>query len=365
VVERKKITVQEAPRTAMLNEAKILEKFWRDAIYTIVHILNRAQLRPNHEKNPYELWFGRPTFVKHFRTFGSKCYVKNGEDNLGKFDPRSDEGIFFAYSYNKKAYIFYNLRLLNIVESANVKIDDLKKSISQGIDKNSQQEDDDVESQQKYDDVESQQEDDNDETHENQPHTDEEDNEETSFPRAPSKRVQKNHHERKIIGDKSAGVETRRKLAFDSEQEILSLKETKSVNEDIKSKNWIKSMNEELDQIEKNQTWELVPRPKDKNVIGTKCIFKKKLNENGEIIENKARLVCKLYSQVEGIDFEETFTPVARLEAIIMFLGFACFRIFKIYQMDVKSTFLNGTLEEEVYVEKPEGFLFSENQDYV
>jgi regulator of extracellular matrix RemA (YlzA/DUF370 family) len=358
VVERKNRTVQEAART-MLNEAKLPDKFWRDAIYTTVHILNRAQLRPNHDKTPYELWFGRPTSVKHFRTFGSKCYIKNDEDNLGKFDPRSDEGIFLGYSSNKKSYRCYNLRLLKIVESANVKIDDLKKSISQGIDKKSQQEDDDVESQQEDDDVESQQEDDNDETKENEPHTDEEDNEETPFPRAPSKRVQKNHPESQIIGDKSAGVETRRKLAFDSEQAMLSLIEPKSVNEAIKSKYWIKSMNEELDQIEKNQTWELVPRPKDKNVIGTKWIFKNKLNENGEIIKNKARLVCKGYSQVEGIDFEETFSPVARLEAIRMFLAFACFKNFKIYQMDVKSTFLNGTLEEEVYVEQPEGFLLS------
>ena len=71
-------------------------------------------------------------------------------------------------------------------------------------------------------------------------------------------------------------------------------------------------MNEELDQIEKNKTWELVPRPKDKNVIGTKWVFKSKVNEDGEVIRNKAGLVCKGYAQVEGIDFEETFTPVAR-----------------------------------------------------
>jgi hypothetical protein len=118
------------------------------------------------------------------------------------------------------------------------------------------------------------------------------------FPGAPSKRVQKNHPKNHIIRDKSARVETRRKLAFDLEQAMLSLIETKSFNEAIKIKYWIKSMNEELDQIEKNRTWELVPRPKDKNVIGTKWIFKNKLNENGGIIKNKDILVCKGYSQV-------------------------------------------------------------------
>jgi hypothetical protein len=105
-------------------------------------------------------------------------------------------------------------------------------------------------------------------------------------------------------------------------------------------------MDEELYQMEKNQTWELVLRPKEKNVVGTKWIFKNKQNENGDIIKIKARLFCKGYSQVEGIDFEEIFSPVERLEAIRMFLAFACLRNFKIYKMDVKSTFLNGTLEE-------------------
>ena len=99
-------------------------------------------------------------------------------------------------------------------------------------------------------------------------------------------------------------------------------------------------MNEELDQIEKNHTWELVPRPHDKNVIGTKWIFKNKLKENGDVIGNKVRLVCKGHAQQEGIDFEETFAPVARLEGIIMFLAFSSFQQIKFYQMDVKSTFL-------------------------
>ena len=88
-------------------------------------------------------------------------------------------------------------------------------------------------------------------------------------------------------------------------------------------------------------------------MIGTKWIFKNKLNENGDVIRNKARLVCKWYAQQEGIDFEEKFSPIARLEAIRMFLAFSSFQRFKVYQMDVKSAFLNGDLEEEVYIEQP------------
>jgi hypothetical protein len=95
-------------------------------VYTAAHILNRAQLRVNHDKTTYELWFGRPTLVKHFIVFGRKCYIKRDDDNLGKFDSRSDEGIFLGYSSNKNSYICYNPRLHKIVESENVKVDDLK-----------------------------------------------------------------------------------------------------------------------------------------------------------------------------------------------------------------------------------------------
>jgi hypothetical protein len=108
-----------------------------------------------------------------------------------------------------------------------------------------------------------------------------------------------------------------------------------------------------------------VPIPKDKNVIGTKWFFRKKLDEDGQVVRNKTRLVCKGYAQVEGIDFEETFAQVARLEAIIMLLAFLCFNNFKVYKMDVESAFLNGNLEEEVYIEQLEGFQLSYNEDYV
>lgn len=109
----------------------------------------------------------------------------------------------------------------------------------------------------------------------------------------------------------------------------------------------------------------MVPRPKDKNVIGTKWVFKNKMNEDGQVVRNKARLVCKGYAQVEGVDYEETFAPMARLEAIIMFLAFASHKKLKVYQMDVKSAFLNGYLEDKVYIEQPNGFQLSNKRDYV
>jgi hypothetical protein len=89
------------------------------------------------------------------------------------------------------------------------------------------------------------------------------------------------------------------------------------------------------------------------------------MNEQGNIVRNKARLVCKGYAQIEGLDFDETFVPVERLEAIRMFLAYVCHKNFKFYQMDVNSAFLNGDLKEEVYMEQPEGFQLSNNPDFV
>jgi hypothetical protein len=115
-------------------------------------------------------------------------------------------------------------------------------------------------------------------------------------------------------------------------------------------------MHEELENFERNQVWTLVDPPRDVNVIGTKWVFKNKQGEDGEVVRNKARIVAQGYSQVEGLDFGETFAPVAHLEAIWILLAFAASKGFKLYQMDMKSAFLNDVIQEEVYVRQPPGF---------
>jgi hypothetical protein len=113
---------------------------------------------------------------------------------------------------------------------------------------------------------------------------------------------------------------------------------------------------EELENFERNQVWEFVDPPPGCKPIGTKWVWKKKEEEKGEVVRNKSRLVAQGYSQKEGIDYEETFAPVARLEAIRILLDFYVAKRFKLPEMDVKSAFLNGVLEEEVYVRQPPGF---------
>jgi hypothetical protein len=115
-------------------------------------------------------------------------------------------------------------------------------------------------------------------------------------------------------------------------------------------------MHDELHQFTRNDVWTLVPRPVEQNIIGTKWIFKNKTDEHGTMVRNKAHLVAQGYTQIEGVDFDETFAPVARLESIRIFLSIACHLDFKLYQMDVKSAFLNGVLQEEVYVEQSKGY---------
>ena len=116
------------------------------------------------------------------------------------------------------------------------------------------------------------------------------------------------------------------------------------------------AMQDELNQFKRNDVWKLVPAPDNQKVIGTKWVYRNKMDELGNVTRNKARLVAQGYNQQEGIDFDETYAPVARLKAIHMLLAFASFKCFKLYQMDVKSAFLNGYINEEVYVRQPPGF---------
>jgi hypothetical protein len=123
-------------------------------------------------------------------------------------------------------------------------------------------------------------------------------------------------------------------------------------------------MQEELNNFTRNEVWHLVPRP-NQNVVGIKWVFRNKKDEHGVVTRNKARLVAKGYSQVKGLDFEETYAPVSRLESICILLAYATYHGFKLYKMDVKSAFLNGPIMEEVYVEQPPGVEDSEYPNHV
>ncbi|GJU20019.1 putative ribonuclease H-like domain-containing protein [Tanacetum coccineum] len=125
----------------------------------------------------------------------------------------------------------------------------------------------------------------------------------------------------------------------------------------LDDESWVEAMQEELLQFKIQKVWTLVDLPYGKKAIGTKWVYRNKKDERGIVVRNKARLVAQGYKQEEGIDYDEVFAPVARIEAIRLFLAYASFMNFLVYQMDVKSAFLYGTIEEEVYVSQPPGFV--------
>ncbi|GJR05263.1 retrovirus-related pol polyprotein from transposon TNT 1-94 [Tanacetum coccineum] len=146
---------------------------------------------------------------------------------------------------------------------------------------------------------------------------------------------------------------------------FISTIEPKNMNETLTDKSWIIAMQEELNQFVANDVWELVPQPKNMTIIGTKWVFRNKLNENGVVSRNKARLVSQGYNQQEGTDYDETYAPVARLESIRILLAYARALDFKLFQMDVKSAFLSGFINEEVYVAQPPGLIDFEKLNHV
>nr|GEV44689.1 retrovirus-related Pol polyprotein from transposon TNT 1-94 [Tanacetum cinerariifolium] len=146
---------------------------------------------------------------------------------------------------------------------------------------------------------------------------------------------------------------------------FLTFVELKNNKEDLKESCWIEAMQEELNEFERFDFWELVPRPYRVMIITLKWIYKVKLHDLGGVLKNKDRLVARGYRQEQGIDFEEFFAPVARLEAIRIFIAYAAYKNMIIYQMDVKIVFLNDILREEVYVTQPNGFVDQDNPNHM
>ncbi|GJT08655.1 retrovirus-related pol polyprotein from transposon TNT 1-94 [Tanacetum coccineum] len=179
----------------------------------------------------------------------------------------------------------------------------------------------------------------------------------------------KDHPLDQVICDISKPVMTRQRLQTDSEVCMYALTvntiEPKNIKEAMADYSWIESMQDELNQFERLQVWELVLHPEGKNIIALKWLWKNKCDAKNIMVRNKTRLVAKRYRQEEGIDFEESFALVARLEAVRMFIAYATHKNITIFQMDVKTAFLNGPLKEEVYVSQPEGFIDLEFPDHV
>ncbi|GJX48034.1 retrovirus-related pol polyprotein from transposon TNT 1-94 [Tanacetum coccineum] len=179
----------------------------------------------------------------------------------------------------------------------------------------------------------------------------------------------KDHPIENVIEDPSRSVSTRKQLQTDARwcyfDAFLTSVEPKNFKQAMTELSWIDAMQEEIHEFERLQVWELVPCPDKVMLIKLKWIYKVKTDEFGGVLKNKARLVAQGFRQKEGIDFEESFAPVARIEAIRIFVANATHKNMIIYQIDVKMAFLNDELKAEVYVSQPEGFVDQDNPSHV
>ncbi|GKA01266.1 retrovirus-related pol polyprotein from transposon TNT 1-94 [Tanacetum coccineum] len=306
VVERKNRTLQEMSRT-MLNEQFLPQKFWCNAVDTSTYILNRILIRAILGKTPYELLRGRKPTLDYFKFFGSKCFILNTKDYLTKFDTKSYEGVFLGYSQNSKAYIVLNKHTRKIKESLNVTFDETPppSKTSPLVDDNLNEEEAIKVTERKI--LENNIED-----------------ETLEIDEIVNIKESRNHPLENIIGNLNQITLRSQAQTQSSFFCIISTIEPKNVNEALTDESWIIAMQDELNQFIANDVWELVPQPRNMTIIGTKWVFRKKLDDNGVVSRNKARL-----------------------ESIRILLAYACALDFKLFQMDVKSAFLNGFINEE------------------
>nr|GEX68218.1 hypothetical protein [Tanacetum cinerariifolium] len=300
----------EAARTTLIY-AQALLFLSAGVVATACYTQNRSIVRVRHCKTPYELLHNKLLDLSFLHVFGALCYPINDSENLGKLQPKSDIRIFIGYAPTKKAFRIYKRRTRRIVETIHVDFDELTAMASK------------------------------------------------------QSSLGPTLHEMIHATIISIGLQLHEQALFCYYDAFLTSVEPKMYKYVFTQSCWIEAMQEELNEFERLEVWELVPRPDKAMVITLKWIYKVKLDEVGGIIKNKACLVARGYRQEEGINFEESFAPVARLEAIRIFLVYAAHKNIVIHQMDVKTAFLNGNPWEEVYVRQPDGFVDQDNPNHV
>nr|GFA19843.1 hypothetical protein [Tanacetum cinerariifolium] len=332
IAERKNRTLIEAART-LLADSLLPITFWAEAVNTACYVQNRVLVTKPHHKTPYELLHGRLPSIGFMRPFGCPVTILNTLDPLGKFQGKVDEGFLVGYSVCKnQANSHAGLQDIEKAGEEGTHTYVLFPVLSDGS-TNSQNNNKDVlvDGKELDDDIQKS----------------------VSFDIHSSSSCAQT----KKQGDKN---ENKDKAANSSDMPNL---------EDLSHSNDVDDVGAEADinNLDSNisKVWILVDLPNGKRAIGTKWVYRNKKDERSIVIRNKARLVAQGHTQDEGIDYKEVFAPVARIEAIRLFLAYASFMGFPVYQMDVKSAFLYGTIEEEVYVCQPPGFKDLENPDKV
>nr|GEV61531.1 hypothetical protein [Tanacetum cinerariifolium] len=366
IAERKNRTLIEAART-MLADSLLPTTFWAKAVSTACYVQNKVLVTKPHNKTPYELLISRSPNIEFKKPFGCPVTILNTLDHLGKFEGKADEGFLVGYSVNRRGpkWLFDIDSLTNSMNYEPVTIEnqtnnDAYIEINANAGKAGQEKSSNHEyilllfmpsSTQSLDDKDAGDvPDKGDEGVSKGNGIDDQEKRDSSTQDVSTAEPSINT----VITNINTGS-LNINIVGSNDPSIPSLEETgifDDVYDDIEVGADADTNNLELSTV----VWTLVDLPNGKRVIGSKWVFRNKKDERGIVIRNKARLVAQGYTQEEGIDYDEVFAPDVRIEAIRIFLAYASFMRFFVYQMDVKSVFLYGTIKEEVYVCQPLGF---------
>ena len=362
VVERRNRTLLEMTRS-ILKHMDMPNHLWGEAIRHATYLINRVTTRSLEGQTPYEVMKGRKPNLSHLRVFGCVCYARTETVGRKKLDDRSRVLVHLGTEPGSKAYRLLDPLSLRIVISRDVVFEEAMrwrwsdKSVTTRLDnegfeltvKGLGQDDHELEASSDTDDDNH----DNNDYHEALDNHDDENQvgggDENDFQPRRSTRV----------SNKPTYLDDYVLLAeLEGEQLLMIINEEPWSFSDAKElKVWVDACKDEIVSIEKNKTWDLVELPTGIKPIGLKWVFKIKRNANGTISKYKTRLVAKGYVQRHGVDYEEVFAPVARIETIRMIIALAGSHGWEIHHLDVKTAFLHGELKEEVYVTQPEGFI--------
>nr|GEZ78218.1 retrovirus-related Pol polyprotein from transposon TNT 1-94 [Tanacetum cinerariifolium] len=335
VAERRNKTLIEAART-MLADSKLPTTFWVEAVSIACYVQNRALVVKPHFKTPYELFKGRSLALSFMRPFGCHVLILNTLDQLGKFDGKSDEGIFVGYSTTSKAFRVYNIRTRKVEENLHITFLENKPMIAGGGPYESDnQERPNAESNTKPFDTAGP----------------------VNTTDSPNDPLMPDLKDAGIFDDAYDDRGEGAEADYNNLKIVIPVSPIPStrIHKDHLKEHIIRE--EELLKFKLLNVWTLVDLPPGKRVIGTRWVCRNKRYQRGIVVRNKSRLVAQGHRQEEGIDYDEVFAPIARIEAIRLFLAYASFMDFTVYQMNVKSKFLYRTIKEEVYVSQPPGFV--------
>eukprot|EP00794_Sanderia_malayensis_P007838 gene7838-biopygen6374 len=345
IAERLNRTLMEKAR-AMIYHAKLPLSFWAEAVSTANYLRNRSPTSALENATPYERFYKQKADVSNLRVFGCNAMVHIPDQKRNKLQKKSEKCVFVGYPEDSKGYKFYNADKKMMLRSRDVIFfeDSFEHKQSERID------------QMEYFDFYLPANDVSDvEIAENVP----DQPDQLDQPDIQPRRSQRTAKPPERLGAPMTGdwwnhVDSPTASIALQNEEPVSIEEALSGPDASK---WKNAADSEYESLIKNGTWKLVDLPDDKNVVGCKWIFKKKRNADGSINRYKARLVAQGYSQKEGLDYEETFSPVAKYSSIRTVLAIANEFNLEIHQMDVKTAFLNGKLDCDIYMEQPEGYV--------